>query len=130
MARIKTPRFIELDFTGSKNLDGLHARLTSIKFGKVRQLIALMDEDDKDVEVMDEISGLLAKSLVSWDLLEADGVTPVEPTAEAIDDLEFDEVIEIVNRWLDQMTGPSDELGKDSPSGASFPGQPLTMEAL
>lgn len=130
MAKIKTPRIIELDFTGSELLDGLHARLTSIKFGKVRQLIALMDEDEKDVEVMDEISGLLAKSLISWDLLEEDGKTPVPTTLEAIDDLEFDEVIEIVNKWLDQMTGPSDDLGKDSPSGATFPGRPLTMEAL
>lgn len=130
MAKIKTPRIIELDFKDSKLLDGLHVRLTSIKFGKVRQLIALMDDDEKDAEVMDEISGLLAKSLISWDLMEEDGVTPVPTTLEAIDDLEFDEVIEIVNKWLDEMTGPSGDLGKDSTSGEIFPGRPLTMEAL
>lgn len=130
MAKIKTPRIIDLDFTGSELLDGLHVRVFSIKFGKIRQLIGLMDQDDKDVEVMNEISGLLAKSLVSWDFLEEDGVTPVPATLESIDDMEFDEVIEIVNKWLDTMTGPSDELGKDSSSGEKFPGRPLTMEAL
>lgn len=128
MARIKTPRIIDLSFTEGPN-EGLNVRIKSIKFGKVRRMIALMDDDEKDVEVMDEISTLLADSLVSWDLQEEDG-SPVPTTLEAIDDLEFAEVIDLVNKWLDHMTGPSDELGKGSPSGASFPGRPLTMEAL
>ena len=128
MARIKTPRIIDLSFTEGPN-EGLNVRIKSIKFGKVRRMIALMDDDEKDVEVMDEISTLLADSLISWDLQEEDG-SPVPTTLEAIDDLEFAEVIDLVNKWLDHMTGPSDELGKGSPSGASFPGRPLTMEAL
>lgn len=128
MARRKIPRIIDVAFTEGPN-EGLNIRVKSIKFGKVRQLIALMDEDDKDVEVMTEISSLLADALVSWDLQEEDG-SPIEPTVEAIDDLEFDEVIDMVNRWLDSITGPDQGLGKGSGSGATFPGQPLTMEAL
>lgn len=127
MARRKIPRIYDLAFDG--DLAGLNVRIKSIKFGKVRKLITLMDEDDKDVQVMDEISRMLADAIVSWDLQEEDG-TPVEPSQEALDDLEFDEVIAIVNKWLDHITGPGDELGKDSPSGASFPVPPLTMEAL
>ena len=128
MARRKIPRIIDVAFTEGPN-EGLNLRVKSIKFGKVRQLIALMDEDDKDVEVMNEISSMLADAIVSWDLQEEDG-TPVEPSLAAIDDLEFDEVINIVNTWLDHITGPDKELGKGSSSGATFPGQPLTMEAL
>lgn len=128
MARIKTPRIIGIEFTEGPN-EGLNIRIKSVKFGRVRRLIALMDSEDKDVEIMDEMSSLLADALVSWDLQEEDG-SPVEPNLEAIDDLEFDEVIDIINRWLDNITGPERELGKDSNSGVKFPGRPLTMEAL
>lgn len=127
MARRKIPRIYDLEFDGE--LEGLHIRVKSIKFGKIRQLIAVMDEDDKDVAVMDEISKTLVDAIVSWDLQEEDG-TPIEPSLAAIDDLEFEEVIAIVNKYLDCITGPGDELGKDSPSGVKFPGRPLTMEAL
>lgn len=127
MARIRVPRIYDLEFDGE--LEGLHVRAKSIKFGKVRQLVALMDSDDKDVEVMERISQELAENIVSWDFLD-ESQQPIPVTREAIDDLEFFEVIAIVNKWLDQMTGPEKELGKGSSSGESFPGQPLTMEAL
>lgn len=128
MARRKTPTIYDIPFTEGPN-EGLNIRVKSIKFGKVRRLIALMDDDDKDVEVMTEISVMLAEAIVSWDLQEEDG-SPVEPSLEAIDDLEFPEVMDIVNRWLDHITGPSGDLGKDSNSGGKFPGRALTMEAL
>lgn len=127
MARIRVPRIYDLEFDGE--LEGLHVRVKSIKFGKVRQLIALMDEDDKDVEVMERISKELAEAIVSWDFLDEDE-QPIPVSLEAIDDLEFFEVIAIVNKWLDRMTGPDKDLGKGSTSGESFPGRPLTMEAL
>jgi hypothetical protein len=126
--RIKTPRIHTLIFEGEP-LDGLTVRVKSIKFGKVRQLIALMEEEDKDVEMMDRITSELADAIVSWDFTEEDG-SPVEVSQASIDDLEFDEVMAIVDRWLDAVTGPGKELGKDSSSGATFPGRPLTMEAL
>lgn len=127
MARIRVPRIYDLEFEGE--LEGLHVRVKSIKFGKVRQLIALMDEEDKDVEVMDRIAHELAENIVSWDFLD-ENEQPIPVSVEAIDDLEFDEVIAITNKWLDQMTGPNKELGKGSNSGESFPGRPVTMEAL
>jgi hypothetical protein len=127
MARIRVPRIYDLKFDGE--LEGLHVRIKSIKFGKVRQLIALMDEESKDVEIMDRISAELADAIVSWDFLDEDE-QPIPVSQEAIDDLEFFEVMEITNKWLDQMTGPEKDLGKDFSSGASFPGRPLTMEAL
>lgn len=127
MSRRRIPRIYELTFDG--DLEGLHVKVKSIKFGKVRQLMALLDEDDKDLEAMEEVSRLLADSIVAWDFLDEND-RPIEPSLEAINELEFAEVMAIVNKWLDEITGPSDELGKGSNSGESFPGRPVTMEAL
>lgn len=128
MARRRMIRTVDVSFDEGL-LEGLHVKLKSLKFGEVRRLIALMDEDDKDVEIMNQISQRLADSIVSWDLQEEDG-SPIEPSLDAIDDMDFKEVMELTDKWLDQLTGPSDELGKDSTSGVKFPGQPVTMEAL
>lgn len=112
-----------------KDEDGLIVRMKSISFGKVRRLIALLDGDTGNDEVMGAISDQLVANLVSWNLEDEHGV-PVPETAQGIDDQDFDLILKIVESWLDQITGPDAELGKGSPSGASFPGQPLTMEAL
>ncbi len=127
MARTKRPRIFDLEFSGE--LEGLHVRVKSIKFGRLRALMSLMDQDDQDVAMMDRIASELAENIVSWDLLNEDG-SEVPVSKESVDDLEFDEVLAIVNEWLDKMTGVSKDLGKGSSSGATFPGQPVTMEAL
>jgi hypothetical protein len=127
MARRRIPRIYTLEFDGE--LEGLTVRVKSIKFGKVRQLLALMDADDQDAETMDEIARMLADSIVSWDFEDENG-QPIPVTQEAVDDLEFGEVMAITNKWLDNITGPNEELGKGSNSGGNFPGQPLTMAAL
>lgn len=112
-----------------KGEDGLVVRMKGISFGKVRRLIALLDGDTGNDEVMGAISDQLVANLVSWNLEDERGV-PVPETAQGIDDQDFDLILKIIENWLDQITGPDAELGKGSPSGASFPGQPLTMEAL
>ncbi len=127
MSRRRIPTIYTLIFDG--DLEGLTVRIKSIKFGKVRQLLALMDQEDKDTETMDEIAKMLADSIVSWDFQDEDG-NDIPVTAEAVDDLEFAEVMAITNKWLDQITGPDAELGKGSSSGGTFPGRPLTMDAL
>lgn len=127
MSRRRIPRIYTLEFDGE--LEGLTVRVKSIKFGKVRQLLALMDAEDQDAETMDEIARMLADSIVSWDFEDEHG-QPIPVTQEAVDDLEFGEVMAITNKWLDEITGPNEQLGKGSNSGGSFPGQPLTMAAL
>lgn len=112
-----------------KGEDGLVVRMKGISFGKVRRLIALLDGDTGNDAVMGAISDQLVANLVSWNLEDERGV-PVPETAQGIDDQDFDLILKIIENWLDQITGPDAELGKGSPSGASFPGQPLTMEAL
>jgi len=127
MARRRIPTIYTLEFDGE--LEGLTVRMKSIKFGKVRQLVALMDDDNSELESMEQIAVELADAIVSWDFEDEDG-QPIPVSKAAVDDLEFGEVMAITNKWLDQITGPTRDLGKDSNSGGSFPGQPLTMAAL
>lgn len=127
MARTRIPKIYDLAFDG--DLEGLHVRIRSVKFGKVRQIIALLDDDSKELEAFELIASLLAENIVSWDFEDEQGA-PIPVNRETIDDLEFQEIMAIVNKWLDLITGPSDELGKGSSSGETFPGRPLTMEAL
>lgn len=109
--------------------DGLVVRMKTISFGKVRRIIALMDDETGDDSVMDEISDQVSKALVSWNLEDEEG-DEVPATGEGMEGQDFDLVLKIVNSWLDAITGVSKDLGKDSSSGEKFPGQPLTMEAL
>jgi hypothetical protein len=108
--------------------DGLVVRMKGIPFGRVRKLLALLD-DDSDQAALDGIATLFVANLVSWNL-EDEGGVPVPASVEGVDDQDFGLVLKMVNAWLDGMTGVSDDLGKGSLSGEKFPGQPLTMEAL
>lgn len=111
--------------------DGLIVRMKSIRFGKLRRLIALTDDDSADEMAIEEIVQLMAESLVSWNLEDENGV-PVPANAEGLDDQDLDFIMKIVDAWTSRLTGsdgPGD-LGKGSTDGGKFPGQPLTMEAL
>lgn len=107
--------------------EGFVVRLQSISFGKVRRVTALLDSEGDGA--LEEIGKLVVSKIVSWNLEDGDG-QPVPVTVEEFDELDFSLVLKVVNAWLDRMTGVSDDLGKDSLSGAKFPGQPVTMEAL
>lgn len=124
----KIPRIYTLKF--DKEFEGLEVRLKSIKIGEMRRMLRLIDSDeDNTTEVLDGMVALISKGLVSWNLLEEDG-SPTPATAEEVDELDFDLLKTILDEWLDQVSGPGEDLGKDSLSGEKFPGQPPTMEAL
>lgn len=124
----KIPRIHTLEFDGEL-LNGLVVRMKGITFGKVRALMRDMNGDEEDGAAMDRIVDALVDSLVSWTLEDENGA-PVKPDKAGLESLDFDEVMEITGKWLDSITGPDKDLGKDSSSGATFPGRPLTMEAL
>jgi hypothetical protein len=109
--------------------DGLIVRMRAIRIGKVRSLMKAMSSQSESDESLDEMFALLLEGLVSWNLEDENGV-PVPATAESLDEMELPFVMTILEAWLTQMTGPDEGLGKGSGSGATFPGRPLTMEAL
>lgn len=127
----KVPTIYELVFEDG-DLQGLVVRMKSIKLGRVRRLVQVTEGADDD-QVLDngleEMLGLFADGLVSWNLEEEDG-TPVPATLEGIEDQEAGLVLTILRRWLNAMTGVSHDLGKDSTSGSPFPVEFPTMERL
>lgn len=125
----KIPRIYTLEFSG-EILNGLVVRAKGVKFGRVRRLLALLD-DDTDItdEAIDTVVDELVGNIISWNMEDELG-SPVQVSRQALEDLEFTEVMEIVSKWLQEITGPNEELGKDSSSGATFPVQLPTMEAL
>lgn len=123
----KVPTIYTLTFKG--DYEGLVVRMKSTSFGKVRRLLALMGDDVDELESFAGIADLLIENLVSWNLEDENG-TPVPVNAETFDDQDFAFVIELANQYLGEVTGPSEELGKDSTDGGKFPGRLPTMEAL
>jgi hypothetical protein len=110
--------------------DGLIVRMKGVKFGRVKEILRLTGEDrDMGEEEMSRIQEIFIDGLVSWNLMDENDVQ-VPLTLAAVDDQDFDFILKIISEWMGVMTGVSDELGKDSPSIAQFPGQPVTMEAL
>lgn len=120
----KTPTIYTL--ASIKGEDGLIVRMKAIRVGRLRKLMRVVSDDDSQI---DEMFELLLEGLVSWNLEDENGV-PVPTTMEGLEDLEMPTVLGILTEWLENMTGPSEDLGKGSPAGAQFPGRPLTMEAL
>lgn len=117
-----------LTLTEFKGYEGLVVRMKAISYGKVRRLIALSNDTEND-EATEEMASAFQEHLVSWNVEDEQG-NPVPSTVEGVDAQDFDFIMDIIGGWLDMVTGPTEELGKDSSSGEKFPGAPVTMEAL
>lgn len=122
----KVPTIYTLKFEQA-DYEGLVVRMKSLSFGKVRKLIRATEAADDDN--FDELLASISQGLVSWNIEDEDGI-PLPANEENLNDQDFSFVLDIVNAWLECMTGVDDDLGKGSPSGPQFPGRPVTMEAL
>ena len=112
--------------------EGLVVRMKAIRIGRLRALMRAVSTAKGDTEgddSVEEMFELLEEGLISWNLEDGNGA-PIPADMSGIDQQELPFVLKILEVWLSQMTGPDPELGKGSPSGATFPGRPLTMEAL
>lgn len=101
-----------------KDYSGLEVRMTSIRIGKMRELMTLLDNDDVTDEQMDAMVKMVSDNLVSWNLEEEDGA-PVPADRAGVDSLDLNMLLEIITAWMEQLTGPDEELGKDSSSAPS-----------
>lgn len=124
----KVPTIYTLDMEAKKaEYKGLVIRMKAISFGKVRKLI--LATETADDENFGEMLDLIVLGLVSWNMENEDG-SEVPANEEGLDEQDFPFVMDMVEAWLECMTGVDEDLGKDSPSGPQFPGRPVTMEAL
>lgn len=125
----KVPTIYTLTFEGT-DWEGLEVRMKSTSFGTIRRLFRLLNDDSAgDLDSVEAIVKLLAGHLVSWNM-EDENDQPVAADEKGLDDQDFGFIMELSNRYLDQVTGVVGDLGKDSTSGEKFPGQLPTMEAL
>lgn len=124
----KVPTIYTLeDVDGEK---GLIIRMKSLRIGKLRRLVQIIEADNEDLsKFLGEIFDLIGEGLVSWNLEEENGA-PVPADRAGVEELEMGLIMGLLSEWIDVMTGAGEELGKDLPSGGPFPGQPVTMEAL
>jgi hypothetical protein len=124
----KVPTVYHLTFADPE-YDGLEVVMTSIKIGKIRKLMRVLDEEGRTQEQMDEMFNLIDEGLVSWNLEDENG-QPVPTTVAGIEDQELQFILDILETWLDGMTGVNDDLGKGSSSGETFPVELPTMDTL
>jgi hypothetical protein len=80
-----------------------------------------------DPELLETVVDQLAAGIVDWNV-EDDDDQPIPPTKENIFALEPVLLIRILQAWAQALAGVSDDLGKDSTSGESFPEESLPME--
>lgn len=124
----KVPTVYTLDKI--KGSEGLEIRIKGLRVGKLRRLVRILESDERSLtEVLDEALDLISANAVSWNVTDEDD-QPIELSREGLEELELSELMEILGAWTDKLTSVGDDLGKDSTSGESFPGRPLTMEAL
>lgn len=109
--------------------EGLELRMKSPSLGRLRKLMTTLQRDDLDAEMIDGVIDLVASHLLTWTLEDEEG-NPLEPNAEEVADLDMVMLLDVATGWVGNVTNVDDDLGKDSPSGEQFPGQPATMEAL
>lgn len=124
----KIPTIYELVFE-DPDYEGLEVRCKALKLGRVRKLMSVVGKSEMTNDELAALFGILEEGLISWNLEDENG-DPVPATREGIDDQEVPFILDIVDTWLDGMTGVSEDLGKGSDSGETFPVALPTMETL
>lgn len=116
---------------------GLEVRVMAVRIGKMRQIIASLeddsDSDDLSEDQIGEMVRIVSDNLVSWNLEdeEPDGtIVPVPCDEAGVNDLELDMLVAILNAWMEELTGPTEELGKDSSSAPSSAGPSLELPPM
>lgn len=123
-----------LDFTGTK-YEGLEVRIDEAPLGvllDVMEDFARLEGKTLDVptaaRVLRSMIVSFAQVLEGWNV-ERKG-KPVPPTEEGLRSLGAEFVTDIVRAWLTGTAEPGDDLGKDSGSGETSPGELTAAAAL
>lgn len=123
--------------TPGTSLAGLEVIARAVKFGKVFELAELGKisgarvPTEEDKKIMGVGIDKLLDSMVSWDMTDEDG-QPVPLDRAALDDLDIDQMIELIDAWSDVIMGNlTPGKAKNSTDGqksveGSIPMEPLT----
>jgi hypothetical protein len=117
---------VVLGFEGT-DYEGLEIEVRSLPLGQFIELSKKFESEERSDQDVEEMVKLFVDSVKSWNMEEDDG-TPVAPTYDNILTFDLDFVMACVSAWVDGMTGPDKDLGKDSNSGETSPALSIPMD--
>jgi hypothetical protein len=106
---------------------GLEVNIRSLNMGQL-----LEAKSGKSASGKDGLEGtveLLADRILDWNLENEDG-TPVPATLEAMKGEDDDLILDIINRWMEAVSGVQAPLDATSPSGEISQVASIPTEAL
>jgi hypothetical protein len=135
MAGFKRDLVYVLDFSARPEFKGLEVRVKPMTMREQLEIATLMDgmTADNPREVMVTLDALLqefASKIVSWNLEHDDSGEIREISYDTLASLDAAFQQALIEGWTQTLSGVSDDLGKDSPSGTPFPEESLPMETL
>jgi hypothetical protein len=105
---------IELTFEDPQ-YEGLQMRMKSMSFGKALETMRMAEMVKGDGEVT-ALAGVFADHIVSWNLEDDRGV-PIEPTTQALLELDIGFVMDTLTAWLEGLLQVSAPLAARSTGG-------------
>jgi len=120
----------KLDFTGTE-YEGLEVKVSGLTTGEFLDLIRVTGSTGKeaDSDATLEMLQMLAKHLISWNLLDEDE-KPVPTTFDGMKTSDLALNMLIVDAWTTAVSGVSAPLEKPLISGETSPVESIPMEAL
>lgn len=118
----------DLVFDDSTAFDGLEVSLRGLSTGEMLGMMRLM-QDSENPAAAAEIVETVVKAIRTWNLDDEDD-KPLPVTRENVLDQDLDMILAVAKAWVNGIAGVSDDLGKGSTSGPSFPVVNLPTEAL
>jgi len=119
--RLKFPHYEGLEI----QMKGLTIRELT---GSLLHLAEVKKEDAKE-EDFTELLDLFASKLIDWNMVDEDN-KPIPATREAMDDEEFDFILEIIYAWLDAVIGVDSPLKQTSSVGDQHQEPPTPKATL
>lgn len=111
---------------------GLEVLIRTLPVGEFLGLAKLqnaLDESNPDFSAVEKLFKVFLEKLIRWNVEDPDSGEPVPATMAGLNTLELDFVLAIIGAWINSMAGVSPSLGKDSPSGVTFPEVDVPTEA-
>lgn len=134
---VREGKIILLEF---EDEPGLQVRVRSVSIGMLRRLMGLAEMAESRVsadamQALDTIVDVFCKRVVSWNLQhtvrredDTEEVVDTPRTPAGLDEHDADFVFNMVMSWLNGLTMPNADLGKDSPDGKQSEEQKIPMD--
>lgn len=116
------------------DFEGLEVKASAISIGKLNQITRLQREvrnqgQSPDPDIIDEMWGIFASALVSWNVEDEEG-NAVPANLEGLYQQDTEFVKRVIKAWTEAQVDIPGPLGQPSSAGGQFPGGSIPMETL